>query len=554
MGEKVAVLNRFLERAPVDARRWSAVYVHRTHKGRHLDFDRHKFMAKIYMDESPYICHMKGTQAGSTEFLVWYAINQAILGRSVFYVLPTYNLVGRFVKNRVDRTVDRTPEYVGQVSREVILRRQSESMTLKHFGNGAIAFIGSNSPVGFTEFPADIAIEDEVDECDPENLEMVPERLAASDLRWRLRVGNPTIPDSPLDEAFKAGCRYRWHIRCEHCAAWVNPDFFRNVVLDEGEGKYRVRDEEWEPHAEVDCRLVCDRCGKSIGDRKSAGEWVAEDRALEALGQHSYHFSKLFTGTVTIAEILDRLERGTRDPAALVRFWNGDLGLPYMPKGANIDAEMMNACREDYAMPSKGEGGLTLCGIDVGARFHVWIARLANYEGGARLKSLYIGTVTNLREIMELLARYRVSCGVIDALPETRISRMVSGRHPGMFACFYGVGMGTGKHDLLQRKVVTVDRTASIDQAKEAVQSRFLMLPRDAEGIPDLYEQVSAAVRVFDQDANQGRGAWKWQEGTKKDHYLHALNYLVLSRSLAAQVQRRGLQLAPASGTVTVEG
>ena len=552
MGAKAGALNSYLIDKPIDRRLWSAVVTHRTHKGKHLDFVRNKPMLQVYRDESPYICHMKGTQAGSTEFLVWYAINQAILGRSVFYVLPTYNLVGRFVKNRIDRTVDRTPEYVANVAREVVKRRQSESMTLKHFGNGAIAFIGSNSPVGFTEYPADIAIEDEVDECDPANLEMVPERLAASDLRWRLRVGNPTIPDSPLDEAFKYGCRYRWHLTCE-CGNKFNPDFFKHVVEDLGDGRFRVIDEEWEENSAQDCRIICDRCGKPV-DRKGEGEWVAEDQALESLGRHSYHFSKLFTGTVTIAEIIDRLERGTRDPAALVRFWNGDLGLPYMPKGANIDAEALNACREEYAMPAKGEGGLNLCGIDVGTKFHVWIARLANFEAGARLKSLYIGTVSNLREIMELLARYRVGCGVIDAMPETRIARMITTRHPGMFACYYAANSGLSKHDLLQKKVVTVDRTASIDQAKEAVESKFLMLPRDADNIPDLYAQVSASVRVFDEKANQERGAWKWQEGSKPDHYLHALNYLVIARGLASQVQKRGLSLRPAGGTVTTEG
>ena len=61
-------------------------------------------------------------------------------------------------------------------------------------------------------------------------------------------------------------------------------------------------------------------------------------------------------------------------------------------------------------------------------------------------------------------------------------------------------------------------------------------------------------MRVFDPEADRGRGAWKWQEGSKKDHFLHAGTYMVLARSLAAQVQRRGLIPQKQGGTVTQEG
>jgi len=242
--------------------------------------------------------------------------------------------------------------------------------------------------------------------------------------------------------------------------------------------------------------------------------------------------NKLFSGNVLIRELLDRLERGTKSDAALIRFYNGDLGLPFVAKGSFIDQDSLDVCREQYLM-AVPKSGYNVIGVDVGNVFHVLVGNVDFHS--ERLRLVHAESVENLRELMRIIRDFRPVAGVIDALPEKRIAKMVCGRVPGMFMCFFG----EVKRDLIQGKILTVDRTAAIDQAKEAVMSRYLALPANARDVPELYYQIGNSTRLFDQKANHGLGAYHWVEGTRPDHYLLALTYMVLARNIAIRVSAR---------------
>lgn len=543
----------------IDFDTWTSSALHKTWRNKTLEFDRHKYLAVLYslprlleQGKIHSITQKKGTQAGATEWLVWFAITRAILGWSIFYVLPTYQMVGRFVRNRIDRSVNYTPFY-GQAALEEEVafkkarRRQSESMFLKHFGKGAIAFVGSNSSSGFTEFPADITVVDEWDECDPENLSMVPERYADSELQWDIRVGNPKAPATGISEAFDLSSKHRWTLRCPSGHPVVL-DFFQHVVRDEGEGKFRVLDKEWDGlDSDHDALPICDRCGHPI-DRRGEGEWVAESESALRAGRFGIHYSKLFTGRTSVNYLLGRLEAGTRKASEMSRLYNGDLGLEYMAPGSKITEEMIESCREDY-LQAVPERGLNLIGVDVGNLFHLVVGQVRQYKEDdklvERMKIVKIDAVPTLRELMQVIRDYHVVGGVMDALPEKRITRMVVGRHPGMFACFYV----EGRLDVAQKgKVVGVDRTSALDQVKDAFLSRYYMVPRDWRTIPDLEKQLTISTRVWDEKANKKRGAWVWVSGDKPDHYHHAFAYLTIARNIAARIEsKRGTRVAGAA-------
>jgi phage terminase large subunit GpA-like protein len=137
---------------------------HRTHRGKRLDFSQNPFQVQIYHDTHPWTVIPKSTQCGISEWLMTTAIGNAYAGRNVFYVLPTGLLVGRFVKERFDKTIQLTPIYqqLGAADKEQG-RRNAMSVTMKQLGPGTIAYVGSNSPASFTEFAADIGIIDELD-------------------------------------------------------------------------------------------------------------------------------------------------------------------------------------------------------------------------------------------------------------------------------------------------------------------------------------------------------------------------------------------------------
>ncbi len=512
---------------------WAAGF-HRTHKAKPLDFENNPCLQRLYFDRAPFIVVMKSTQGGVSEWEICYILAWAIAGLSIFFVMPTYQLAGQFVHDRFDATVDNTPAYKSY-SKANIFARAPEGVTLKHFGLGGVAFVGSNSRAGFTSYAADIAVEDEVDECDPTNLKMVPERLGFSDYRWRVRVGNPTVKGYGIALAYEESDQKHWHIRCPACRRWIAPDFFKHVVKEEGPGVFRVLDKEWERGSPRDARLICE-CGRPL-DRKRDGQWIAARPASPISG---YHMSRLVAGQVTIAEMLDRLEDGTKSEESLVRFYNGDLGLPYVGHGAKIDEDMLDACLGDYGMagPSgwAGQPGIRVAGVDVGSVFNIIIGRVTPQ---GLIQIIHIGevgktgTMQDAYEVLRTLREWRVVVGVIDAQPEKRISRMIASRHRGMFACFYD----EGKRDHVVGKTISVDRTAALDQAKDTVMNQFIVLPRSARSIKGFYEQMCASTRIFDSKARAGKGAWRWVEAGP-DHYHHAMAYLLIARNLVVQVTK----------------
>jgi hypothetical protein len=201
---------------------------------------------------------------------------------------------------------------------------------------------------------------------------------------------------------------------------------------------------------------------------------------------------------------------------------------------------MLDACLGDHAM-SGPDGwsvvpGMRIAGIDVGGSFNYIIGRITP-EGTIQILHLgeigKTGTMKDAYEVMRMLRDWRVTVGVIDALPEKRVSRMIVSRHRGMFACFYD----EGKRDRVVGKTVSVDRTAALDQCKDQILNRFVILPRSARSISGFYDQMTSSTRIWDPKARAKKGAWRWVE-VGPDHYMHAMSYMLIARNVAAHVTK----------------
>ena len=90
---------------------WNLVANHRTHKNLPITFEGHEYIRQIAQDASPDKIIQKSTQGGVSEILICFAITEAEEKRSVFYVLPTYDLLHRFIRNRWEKTVAFSPYY-----------------------------------------------------------------------------------------------------------------------------------------------------------------------------------------------------------------------------------------------------------------------------------------------------------------------------------------------------------------------------------------------------------------------------------------------------------
>ena len=501
---------------------WLASKYHRTHKNKPITFQNREFQKKIYLEDSDYIVVKKSTQCGVSEWLMCNSFSKALRGRSIFYVLPTFALTTRFVRNRIDRTCQYSRYYQAVIQEGI--KSQSESIMLKHFGAGSIAFVGSNTAGVFTEYPADDLIIDELDYCDQDNIEMGWERLSESEHKQEIRISNPTIEGYGIDAEYGNTTQFEWHIKCD-CGNYIKPDFFEHVVREVDDGRFVIRDKEYKRDGK-DVAMICERCEKPV-NRKGEGLWIPRYPGRQKKG---YHISKLFSTNVEVIEIVERFEKGLASDIVLQRFYNADLGIAYTAKGAKLTDGMLDECREDYTMKAPKKGAVCLMGVDVGKVLHVRISQLMPDK---RMKAVFIGDVRDEQDIFDLYHIYQVRLGIIDALPETRMSKNIVSKLKNMFMCFYG----EVKKDSIDiyNKILTVERTQVLDNVKEAVILKNIILPKNAQTIPNYYPQMTASTRVWDEK----RQRYLWIEGSKDDHFFHAEGYGILARKLLVMLYNR---------------
>lgn len=494
---------------------YNALRYHRTHKGKRLDFASNPWAIDVYMDKAPYQVFIKSTQNGITEWLLAREIAETMADRNVFHVLPNDQILQRYVHERFDKTVENVELY------RAALKGGVDSVHLKQLGRGTIAYVASGSASQFTEFAADTIIIDELDRCDQTNVIMAKERLSFSDSPRQVWVSNPTIVGFGIDELFRDTDQLHWHIKCD-CGAETHPDFFTHVVRQLDDGAYMVIDPEWSPGH--DARMICDKCGKPWS-KTQRGTWIPRNPGATRRGRH---LSKLFTARTTIGEIIQNFIDAESDDTKMTRFYNADLGLAYTAPGAKITAEMLDECVGDYHSGTRPKDGVCIAGIDVGAMFHIIIGHIRAGEAAPRMIDAL--TVRTPEEVIDILKRYRVVCFVIDAMPETRVSRNIASRRGG-FMCYFA----KGKRDQVMGNIITTDRTQALDNVKAAVSTKGLTLPKNSRSIIDFYDHMTASTRVFDEDANQGEGSYNWIEGSRADHYFLAMAYMFMSGRILVQ-------------------
>ena len=512
---------QFLEKNYPDV--YMALAHHRTHKGERITLEHYEYLAKIIFDQSEKMVIKKATQSGISEILSVKALVKAMNGRSVFYVLPTDRLVSRYVKNRIDRSIENTIYYKSKMKESKSFF--SASTSLKHIGKGTIAFVPSNSSSAFTEFPADDLIIDELDECNQENLIMATERLSASRDPRIIYVSNPTLQNFGIDAEFNKSDKKEWFIKCG-CGEWINPDFFVHIVKEVDDGEYIILDEDYEESQGKDIRMICHKCGKPI-DRFKKGSWIPQAKSHIS----GYHISKLFSTNIKVTDRVERFNNGLKNDSELQRFYNGDLGPAFTSSGSKVNYDMLRECMTDYTMPETSDG-TCIMGIDVGTMMNVIIC-----EAREKLRLVYAGTVAEFEDIRDLYVRYRVRIGCVDAMPEKRLSKKICGLR-GMFMVYYG---DVKKETInIDSRIITIDRTSSLDAVKELILTRGIELPRNAdklnpltqEGISELFYQLCTSTRIY----NQEKERYEWAEGSNPDHYFHGMNYMLIAKRILMKV------------------
>lgn len=516
------LLSRYLyqEQYPL----WLALHHHRTHTNKRMTFKNHLYLLPILSDSADQRVVMKSTQGGFSECLCIISWAAAKQGKVVVYVLPTHQLMERFVSNRFEKSMSYTGYYRKQRTSEKskdFKRDVIDNRSLKDIGAGVINFVGSGSDIPFIEIPADWLIVDEADKCDAKRLEMGKERLGHSLSPVEIYAGNPTYTGSFLDTKFKESTMSLWTIRGD-CGHFIQPDFFKHVLMKVGEQDYAIRDKSFRMESGEDVRLICDQCGKPV-DRFGEGEYVPQKKSWISGKQ----FSRLFSGNSTLLELVDDFMKALYDDYKMQRFYNSNLGLPYTSKGAKISKEMLDDCIGDYFMPDSCEEPC-IAGVDIGMTNNIVVSTFRE-----PIRVVYIGTEKDLLGILSVFKRYNVRCFVVDAQPERREALKLCHRWKFGLTNFYV----NSKRDITvnpDTHILNSNRTMALDAVKETVLMKSVHLPKNAPNIEGFYEQMQASTRVFDEEKEE----YRWEHGATPDHYHHAFAYMMLAKRVMASIKQ----------------
>lgn len=509
--------------------------VHRDEHGRALTFDQRWFLRAIYEDTAQKIVVSKAVQVGiSTRLLVEELAAAAVLGLTSLHCFPRGADRQKFVASRVDLPLQRVREY-----RDLLDAADSptDNRNLKHFGQGILQFIHSNSVSEFTETPADIAVVDEFDQCNKTHLDLLDDRLTASRFKLKRLVGNPTIdlPDTIAAE-YSASDQKVWLVPCPHkgCGHEQELDWWEHVVAGKSEPDcLRPRDARWRRGCGRDLFVFCGKCGRPV-ERLAKGIWKPQRPGERVSG---YRTSDLILPTVQIAELFRRWRAAYSDQAKRAKFIRMRLGLPASEGGGGVTAEMLGAAKRDYTMPYAARG--CSAGIDVGSYFHIRISDAPPDNPYAR-RAVFIGRVKTEAEVLATLNRFGVVSFVIDSMPETRAAKRIVAERPGGWLARFK----PDADDLreiewdVEGRLCSVPRTYLLDQVRDSFAANLNQLPREWTHLDggDFARQMQTPKRVQAEDRH-GNKRWVWTKGV--DHY-----YLADAYDWAAR-QRLGTAFAP---------
>jgi len=479
-------------------------------RGEPLDFEEHKLLIDIYLDQYPDIVYQKSAQHGLSERL----ISEAVwicdrLKKNVLYVFPTSSQLNDFVQARLE-PVFSFSEYLSRITGVLTMAQKKQKnieedvkirkVGLKQIGDAFLYLRGSQNQQQIISVDADCIILDERDRFMQEHVPYIDKRLLHSTMKWRREASTPTYPGIGISEAYNNSDQRIWMLKCDHCKHEQELNFFYNIDYDTK-------------------TTVCKACKKPI-NRLKMGRWVAQKPENKAI--HGYKVNGIYNPRHSVAEMIKQYEDAKiKGFSAMQQFYNQVLGEPYEAQGQALLITDLNSCKKHYEMKEKHDIG-TYAGADVGEVIHVIISE----RDGLKNKYIFIGTVKDFfgsHDSLEyLMDRFKIKFMIIDAKPDSRKVRDLIDKYPTrVVAAYYPTRKFDIQHyyeynDALHE--VYIDRTISMDYLVSEIQNQLIELPINAQYIPEFYQQMTSPIRVTQVNPRTGQSEARWIE-RGADHY-----------------------------------
>lgn len=472
-------------------------------------------MPAILEDRSQTIDFQKASQmAISTYCILWtiWLCKTKIASRGVIYWLPSFDDVKDFVNGKVDPLFE---------DNDVLSRGLSSHKSSGGWGKDDTWNIGMKKLFGVETYwrglkskskvksiSADADIFDELDESDMSQVRQAEKRTDASDVKLRRRLSVPTIPDFGINSHFKKTDQCHFAFKCERCPEWnVLEEYFPACLSMGKDGHYY--------HA-------CRNCKGKLDITK--GKWVTKHRSPH----RGYQISQLYSPWKKPDDIM--AEYHTTE--FMGHFYSHVLGLPYLSATDRVEAEQVLAlCNPARPMMSLSQTHCVM-GIDQGAKLHCVV--LAT---GKPYRLVWCGELQEFEQVDLVMKKYNVKNLVIDALPETRKARELMMRNSRkVWLCFYNDNQKGSYAWREDERIVSVNRTESLDVGTNCILNCELQLPRRDIVIEEFARHCSAIVKTVDED-KETRSKKYIYKALAADHYRHALNYAQIAHSHSGNIK-----------------
>jgi hypothetical protein len=459
----------------------------------------------LYNDHHPRIAIQKAAQVGVSEYLIntaFWAADIAWGGRgNVIYYLPTLVMADDFSQARIDKAIE-SSWYLSERIGSRRGRRGADRVNLHRVGDGHFYVRGTEHDRHMTSIDADVVILDELDRMRLGVYERSQARLGSAELPLLRVASTPMHPNLGINLLFQLGDQRRWFTKCPRC----------------GLEQFRT----WQENVDLERELVVCRACQCELPMDTDGRWIATKPEQEEI--HSYHFSKLDSRFFDVAAAIEA--NRSSDPLRIDEFYNNDLGEPHVSEGAGLSVPDLDECRGQFT--TRGEGEITLMGVDVGMVLHVVIRTFVKGTGESRLE--FAQTVRTFEELPELMTRFGVRWCVIDSQPELHmVSKFISTRPTRILAADYN---RTERGHVREKRAIHLNRTQLLDALFESFRQGAHRLPENArglggavrDGIGEYYHEMLALQRLVERNS-RGDLTARYENAHRADHFAHAEAY-----------------------------
>lgn len=401
-------------------------------------------------------------------------------GKNVIYALPTNNVVGDFVKPKVNPLITSNPLIQNIVS--------DDSVSLKKVGDRFIYFKGGFSDREAISITGDVLVIDEYDRMpDMRVVNTFDSRLQASKSPERWRFSNPSQIGFGVDGLYQDSDQRHWFVKCSHC----NYEWFMD--WDNSEQAHYV-----DRNKKI---YACGKCHKDLSDAdRRNGRWLAKHPSV---ARHGYWFNQMMAPWVSAERILEQYEESN-----IEFFHNFVLGKAYTPSDMIVDrAAILRACA-----PSNIDRSRVVIGVDqdAGGQYYVCMTPQGIFDHD------YVDSWEKI-EHLKLMYNAIVVC---DPNPYSAMPKQMANKYSDWYLCYF---KNLDSLSAIQWKdkeqIVYADRTRVIDiRANEIVHSR-LLYREHAHKLEDVIAHWTNIYRTTEEkEDGKIRSIWVKKEGKQSDY------------------------------------